>query len=171
MLASNYFVFRARIRTRSTMWDNEGRVGMLRSAAKDSKRRTQKLAATSHHNGASHISHARPKAFSKVHLGHGWLRPSEQAKMSRCDRSCVVRQRLRRPPTASKVPLNPHCPPRVADMASLCPSREALRSLVPRVDGTSLARILKAATLALLSINSSLGKTAAGRWSECPAPP
>ena len=101
-----------------------------------------------------------------------WLRPSEQEKMSRCDRSSC-RQAKTQTSTHGQVKSRQthHCPPPVADMALLCPSREALRSLVPRVDrvrhwlGCSRQPHSRCCPSA-----RGLDKTAAGRWSECRGP-
>jgi hypothetical protein len=116
----------------------------------------------------------RPKTRSLRYTSDmAWLRPSEQAKMSRCDRSsCRQAKTQTSTHVQAKSRQTRHCPPRVADMASLCPSREALRSLVPRVDRGRhwLGCSRQPHSRCCLSARG-LGKTAAGRWSECLFPP
>lgn len=93
--------------------------------------------------------------------------------MSRCDRS-LCRQAKTQTSThgQAKSRRTHHCPSHVADVASLCPSREALRSLVPRVDrGHHWPGYSRQPHSRCCLLTPGLGKTAAGRWSECPAPP
>jgi hypothetical protein len=148
---------------------------MLHSAAKNSKRRNTKKALLPHHiTMARRISRTqRPKTRSLRYTSDmAWLRPSEQAKMSRCDRSSC-RQAKTQTSTHEQVKSHQthHCPPRVADMASLCPSQEALRSPAPRVDQGHhwLGCSRQPHSHCCLSTRG-LGKTAAGRWSECLGP-
>jgi hypothetical protein len=93
--------------------------------------------------------------------------------MSRCDRSsCRQAKTQTSIHGQAKSRQTHHCPPRVADMASLCPSRGALRSLVPRVDrGRHWLGCSRQPHSRRCPSTRGLGKTAAGRWSECPAPP
>jgi hypothetical protein len=145
-------------------------MGMLHSAAKNSKRRNKAL--LPHHiTMARRISRTQPPKTRSLRYTSdmAWLRPSEQAKMSRCDRSSY-RQAKTQTSThgQAKSRQTHHCPPRVADMAYLCPSREALRSLVPRVDrGRHWLGCSRHPHLRCCLSTRGLGKTAAGRWLEC----
>jgi hypothetical protein len=102
-----------------------------------------------------------------------WLRPSEREKMSRCDRSSCRQARTRTSTHGQAMSHQTrHRPPRDAGMAFPCPSREAPRSLAPRVGRGRhwLGCSRQPRSRCCLSTHD-LGRTAAGRWSECPAPP
>lgn len=134
--------------------ENERRVGsMLHSAAKEQK----SIVTTSYYNGASHISHAMAEnAFSKVHLGHG-LVASIGAGEDVAVRSLIVSSGNDSDvhPRASKVPPNPPLSAsRRSYGISVSVSRRSSFSCSSRRSRTSLARMLRAATLALLSVNS-----------------
>jgi len=148
---------------------------MLHSAANiQSEEGTKKALLPHHFTMARRISHTqRPKTRSLRYTSDmAWSRPSEQAKMSRCDRSSC-RQAKTQTSThgQAKSRQTHHCPPRVADMASPCPSREALRSLLLRVDrGRHWLGCSRQPHSRCCLSTRGLGKTAAGRWWECLAP-
>lgn len=112
---------------------------------------------TLHHNSVAHISQAAAEdALSKVHFGHG-LVASIGAGEDVAVRSLIVSSGKDSDvhPRASNVPPNP--PPSVSRRwggISVSVSRSSSFSCSSRKSRTSLARMLKAATLALLSVNS-----------------
>ena len=111
-----------------------------------------------HHKGPSHISQAVAEdGFSKVHIGHGLVVVSIGAGEDVAVRSLIVSSGKDSDvhPRASNVPLNP--PPSVSCRwfgVSVSVSRSSSFSSSSRRSRTSLARMLSAATLALLSDSS-----------------
>lgn len=110
-----------------------------------------------YHKRASHISQAvAENAFSNVHIGHG-LVASMGAGEDVAVRSLIVSSGKDSDvhPRASNVPPNP--PPSASrrwDGISVSVSRSSSFSCSSRRSRTSLAKMLNAATLALLSANS-----------------
>ena|SRR5712691_4939130 len=111
-----------------------------------------------HHKGPSHISQAvAGDGFSNVHIGHGLVVVSIGAGEDVAVRSLIVSSGKDSDvhPRASNVPLNP--PPSFSRRwygVSVSVSRSSSFSSSSRRSRTSLARMLSAATLALLSDNS-----------------
>ena len=115
-----------------------------------------------------------PRTRSRRYISDmAWSRPSERGKTSRCDHSSC-RPAGTRTSTHGRAMShqNRHRLPRVAGMAFPRPSQEVPRSLAPHVgrgrhwlgcSGLPHSRCC-------LSIHV-LGRTVAGRWSECQAPP
>ena len=140
---------------------------MLHSAA-NSKRRNTRALLSNHTTMERRISRTqRPKTRSPRYTSDmAWSRPSEQEKMSRYDRSwCRQAKTQTSTHGRAKSRQTHHCPPRVADMASLCPFREALRSLVPRVDrGCHSLGCSRQPHSRCCPSTRGLGKTAADRW-------
>jgi hypothetical protein len=102
-----------------------------------------------------------------------WSRPSERGKTPRCDRSSC-RPAGTRTSTHGQAMSHQtrHRPSRDAGMAFPCLSREVPRSLAPRVGRGRhwLGCSAQPHSRCYLSIQDP-GRTAAGRWSECLAPP
>ena len=125
---------------------------------KQTRKEEKRPTGSPHHKRASHISQAvAAKAFSKVHIGHG-LVASIGAGEDVAVRSLIVSSGKDSDvqPRANNVPPNP--PPstsrRCCCGVSVSDSSSSSFSCSSRRSRTSLARMLRAATLALLSANS-----------------